>query len=212
MMNSRTFHQEGVSLVGLMVGLVISMITILAMLTVYKTTLRSASETGRGAATDGQRLSALFAAQTLLQEAGYGVASAAFGTDLVVIAGASLDSSSNQLSGSVVGGLPASGNAIIWGTKTATAYMCNGLYAPASGGLTRLPAIACTNASASWNSVVWTQTKLVDDNKIARAFMISVTQATGCKTFGIGGSGSLLVRLTTKNSYSVIHPSRAQLA
>jgi hypothetical protein len=193
-----------------MVGMVISMIVILAMLTVYKTTLQKTGEAGRGASTDGQRLAALFTSQTLLQGAGFGIASAVFGTDLVVLSGANLGAPGTQITGSLVGALPATGNAIIWGalippTPTSTpTYVCSGLYAPASGGLIRLPTVRCTGASASWNSIAWDQNILVrdDTSDSDRTFKIDVTQATACKTFGIGGSGGLLVRLSTQNSFS----------
>lgn len=191
-------RQHGVTLIGMMVGLVISMVVILAMLTVYKTTLRVTGETGWGAATDGQRLAALFAAQTLLQEAGYGITAAAFGTDLVVLSGATLG---NQLTGTVAGALPANGNAIVWGSKTASTYMCNGLYAPASGGLIRLPATGCA-AATSWNSINWKQVVLVQDDTADRAVSIQVTHVSSCQPFGISGTGSLMVKLQTKNSTS----------
>ncbi len=196
-------RQRGASLVGMMVGVTISMIAILGMMTVYKTTLRVSGEAGRGAATDGQRLAALFAAQGLLQEAGFGVASAVYGADVLVLSGAVLEPTSKKLSGTAVASLPASGNAIVWGTKTdGSHYMCNGLYAPADGGLIRLPAIACTGATAadSLTGVAWNEAVLVDDKTAGRSILIRVKAATACKPFGISGSGNLQAVLETQNS------------
>jgi hypothetical protein len=187
----------------MMVGVTISMIAILAMMTVYKTTLRVSGEARRGAATDGQRLAALFAAQSLLQEAGFGIASAAYGTDMVVLSGAVLEPTSKKLSGTAVGSLPASGNAIVWGTQTdGSNYMCNGLYAPTDGGLIRLPAIACTGATAAASvaGVAWNKTVLVDDKTAGRSILIRVKTAAPCQPFGIGGSGNMQAVLETQNS------------
>lgn len=202
-MDSGCVRQRGATLVGMMVGVTISMIAILAMMTVYKTTLRVSGEASRGATTDGQRLAALFSAQSLLQEAGFGIASAAYGTDMLVLSGAALDPASKHLSGTAAGSLPANGNAIVWGTKVSGSnYLCNGLYAPADGGLIRLPATACTGATAaaSWAAVAWNKVVLVDDKAAGRNVAISVKTAAACQPFGIGGSGSMQAVLTTQNS------------
>ena len=195
-------HQKGVSLISLMVGLVISMIAILSMLAVFKTTLKVTGESGRGAISDGQRLAAFYTAQTLLQEAGYGIDTATFGTDILVVSGASLDASTKKLSGTLVSALPASGNAVIWRSKPAAANVCNGLYAPAMGGLRRLPATACTSLASEWNTIVWNSSVLVNETD-SHPVSIAVTKTTGtsgCQSFGIGGSGGLWAKLTTANS------------
>ena len=202
-MRSYPTQQRGVSLISLMIGLVISMLGILAMLAVYKTTVKQAAFAGQGATTDGQRMAALFSAQTLLQEAGYGVDKAAYGTDLVVISAATLNGGS--LGGTAQTALPATGTAVVWGSKTATTYMCQGLYATATGGFVRLPAVACT-AATEWNTLKWSPVDLVADTKAEQGFSVQVQKssaAAGCKTFGITGGGALLAVLNTTNSTSL---------
>jgi hypothetical protein len=204
-MDKNRTRQHGATLIATMVGLVISMVVILAMLTVYKTTTRVTGEAGRSAATDGQRLAGLFAAQTLLQGAGYGITTAKFGTDLIVLSGAAM--SGVELTGTLVSASPTNGNAIVWGGVTAgTGYMCSGLYAPAAGGLIRLPATACASAE-SWDTVAWQQIPLVTEQRLReqdktadRAVSIQVRSGSTCQPFGITGSGNLQVVLQTYNS------------
>lgn len=57
----------------MMIGLLISLLTIAAMLVLYKNIIASSSDASRAALRDGQVASALLAAQTELQEAGFGI-------------------------------------------------------------------------------------------------------------------------------------------
>lgn len=65
--------QQGQSLIGMMVGLVISLLTIAAMLVLYKYMIEVSGNASRAAQRDGQVASALLAAQIDMQQAGYGV-------------------------------------------------------------------------------------------------------------------------------------------
>jgi hypothetical protein len=65
--------QRGHSLISMMVGLVISLLTIAAMLAIYKTSIGISSNASQTALRDGQVSAALLAAQIELQQAGYGI-------------------------------------------------------------------------------------------------------------------------------------------
>lgn len=204
-MRSYPTQQRGVSLISLMIGVAISMLGILAMMGVYQITVKKAALAGQGAATDGQRMAALFSAETLLQEAGYGLDSAAYGTDLVVIDSATLGDS-KILGGTAKTVLPATGTAVVWGSRTASTYMCQGLYATATGGLVRLQAVACDSA-ADWDTLVWAPIDVVADTTAEQNFSVQVQKspnADGCKTFGIAGGGGLLAVLSTTNSTDLV--------
>lgn len=67
------YRQSGQSLISMMVGLVISLLTIAAMLVLYKNIIESSGNASRSALRDGQVASALLAAQSELQEAGFGI-------------------------------------------------------------------------------------------------------------------------------------------
>lgn len=184
-----------------MVGLTISMIVVLGMLAVFKTTTLASATTGKAATTDRQRLSGLFTAQKVLQGAGFGIDAASFGRDLIVLSGATL-SDTGALTGTPVASLPASGNAIVWGSKVSGTYKCQGLYAPTNptsttGALIRLPEVDCANAAA-YAGVAWASpSMLIEDD---RGVGISVRTATACQVFGITGGGGLWAVLTTRNS------------
>ncbi len=66
-------RQRGQSLISMMIGLVISLITIAAMLTLYKTMVGVSNEASVAARRDGQMAAGLLAAQMELQSAGFGV-------------------------------------------------------------------------------------------------------------------------------------------
>ena len=86
--------QAGQSLISMMVGLVISLITIAAMLTLYKVMIEVSGNASRSAMRDGQVSSAILAAQIELQQAGFGVPAGA--SESSVIALSSVDSSPNS--------------------------------------------------------------------------------------------------------------------
>lgn len=66
-------RQQGLSMIGLLIGLLISMLGILASLTLYKNLLHVATESKIDTLYDGQLASALSIMQVELQSAGYGI-------------------------------------------------------------------------------------------------------------------------------------------
>lgn len=76
-------HQQGVTLISLMVGLLISMLAILASLTLYKNLIAIAADSNIDTMHDGQLAASMLTIQMVLQNAGYGIENAA--TDNVVI-------------------------------------------------------------------------------------------------------------------------------
>lgn len=70
---SRRKTQAGVSLIGLMIGLFISMLCILASLTLYKTLIHVSTEARVDTFHDGQLAAALLTTQLEIQSAGYGL-------------------------------------------------------------------------------------------------------------------------------------------
>ena len=66
-------RQRGYSLISMMVGLVISLLTIAAMLAVYRTVVEVSGRASSDSMRDGQVASGMLAAQVELHSAGYGV-------------------------------------------------------------------------------------------------------------------------------------------
>ncbi len=103
-------QQRGQSLISMMVGLVISLITIAAMMTLYKTMVEVSSNASRSALRDGQVSAALLSAQMELQSAGFGVPVA--------------DGLNSKLH------VREAGKELVWRYKTeltASGYVCSGL-------------------------------------------------------------------------------------
>lgn len=69
----RLNQQRGISLISLMVGTVLSMLTIIAMLALYKNLVQVAVDATQDANHDGGLASALLTAQLELQSAGFGM-------------------------------------------------------------------------------------------------------------------------------------------
>ncbi|MCU4604730.1 hypothetical protein [Acinetobacter ursingii] len=65
-------HQAGVTLISLLIGLLIAMFCILAVLTAYKTTVKSGVDSRLASTHDTQLQSGLTMTQMFLQNAGYG--------------------------------------------------------------------------------------------------------------------------------------------
>ncbi len=147
-MNAR---QRGFNLISLMVGTVLSLVSILAMLSLYRNLIATSVVATQDARQDGQVASARLIVQRDLQSAGYGIEDAAVGTDFVLLSGATLEDGS--LTGSAAT-LPGSGNAVLWHYETGTPQ-CAGFLADSSGALYRLEATSCSGnlATLDWTGI-----------------------------------------------------------
>lgn len=129
-------QQGGQSLISMLVGLLISLITIAAMMTLYKTMVEVSSNASRSALRDGQVSAALLSAQIELQGAGFGVPAA--------------DSLTSKLH------VRDAGKELVWRYKTeltASGYVCSGLRLVDGEGLYRFTPKACSDAqAATWKS------------------------------------------------------------
>ena len=207
--------QRGLSLVGLLVGLLVSMIVILGMLAIYRSTVQVSVRAGEDAAQSNQKVSGLLRADKYLQSAGFGLVEPEYGGEsLYLISGASLSGGvGGTLSGTpeTPSGTPlqATGNAIIWyreddadlnGAIDNSEKICEGLLARANGndfdGLLRLlPESNCGGAD-TWNSIDWTASILVSAPLLENypAMLIQVTEAEdsadACQPFGIGDAAT----------------------
>ena len=129
-------HQTGQTLISMMIGLVISLITISAMLVLYKTMIEVTANASRSALRDGQVSAALLAAQMDLQSAGFGVPAA--------------DALSSKL------GVRESGKEVVWRYKAQLAdagFVCSGLRVVDNEGLYRFMPKACGDVTTvSWSA------------------------------------------------------------
>lgn len=193
-------RQRGITLISLMTGLAISMILVLATLMLFQRIVRTTTDARVDARDDAQRNAAFLSMNIALQEAGYGVASAAAGTHLVVLSGAELSGAS--LSGTSVA-VGQTGNAVVWTENTAGATQCSALLASAQTGLHKLGPVACANAAA-FAGLTWTDLPL----SAAPVASAAITWAgEPCTPFGIAshpGDNRILLTLSAANSNGVL--------
>lgn len=207
-MRQRLRHQAGESLVSLMVGMLVSVVVALAMLSLFKVSNRLGSQAGQDAAADAQLTSALLRAGIAAQDAGFGIAGATLGAQLVVLTGATLAGSTLRGSVAAAG---ASGNAVLWALQPGATAQCAGLLyqeaSDGSGGLYFLGPVTCNSGNVStWNALAWTSTPWTERpaNQGAAAYQqtkISFSAAsTVCKPFGVtASSGNVLLAVTSTN-------------
>lgn len=205
---TRRHLQRGVSLISLMVGLIISLIVVLGMLAVYKTTIHIAVTSGQDAKHDGELASGLLAAQMQLQGAGFQIENATYGTHLQVLSGAALPQGGGAISGTNMAA-GAEGNAVVWASVALDGSMHCGALLPAgdSGGLA-YSSTACANA-ASWSSTNWPAPSVL----VSKGHIQIIAQTTPCKPFGIEkGDGGAQVTFSTLNSNAAVTTSSVCLA
>lgn len=148
-------YQQGFNLISLMVGMTLSLISIMAMLTLYKNLVSNAAIATQDARQDGQVASARLTLQRELQSAGYGM-SPVLNTDLVLLKSSTL--STNTLSGQQIT-LPSNerGNALLWRYEANSGAVCRGILS--IGG--SLFTLATNSCSGSLTSRTWTSTPLI---------------------------------------------------
>ncbi len=107
--------QAGVTLISLLIGLVIAMLCIIAVLTTYRTVVKTGTESRIASNHDTQLQNGLTTAQMLLQNAGYGLEGS---THLKVNA---------NITAQIHGSNQSINPAILWRYKDGTNIICQGL-------------------------------------------------------------------------------------
>ncbi|GGY17635.1 hypothetical protein [Paludibacterium paludis] len=171
--------QRGLSLMSTLIGLLLASITLLAMLVLYRGTVRqTVGDNGsiRRASRDVQLDEALMTGSMKLQNAGYGLPAAKAGSDVVVLNGVTftngttLDYAGNPLQT----GRSPSGNAILWRVRGGNTTICQGLVAPADGNLWFLQTATDCSLGSAWNTIGWTPLPLLTGNTSVAASQAAV--------------------------------------
>lgn len=197
-----SYRQSGTSLISLMIGLLISMVALLGMLSLYGNVVKSTVGSTRDARIAGERSIALLVASRQLQGAGYGIMNATRGNDLLLLKGAVIDEDNGVISGGTKVTDESAGHTLIWRTKSGGASWCSGLHAPSSGdkgGLYMLQPQRCGNVIDP-NS--WAIRPLLIDNSDAVDNRLPVTisiESGTCSAFRITGNGQVSISLRTED-------------
>jgi len=195
--------QRGVTMLSLMIGLAISLIATVGLLSVYQGAVHTTVNAQQRTTTDSQLAGVLMRAAASAEDAGYGIASPTYATHLIAINGAAL--SAGKLSGTAVtaASLPATAaNAVVWATvNSASVTQCSGFYMSAAVGLEYLNPTTCTDATA-WSTLSWVATPVTGTGLLTSPVSVSFTIAqTSCAPYGITNTqGNYLLTLTSTNS------------
>jgi Tfp pilus assembly protein PilW len=202
--------QAGETLVSLMVGMLLSVVVALALVSLFKVASRTSAQSGQDAAADAQTSLGLIRASTAVQSAGFGIAGAAVGKQLLVLRSATL--ASGVLGGSLASaGDP--GAAVVWSFQPSPGTVqCAALYFNNSegGGLYSLGPIGCAaNIASTWNSLDWSGSTALWAERPARqasaayaqtAISFAYTSPTTCQPYGLTQtSGTAQLQISTTN-------------
>jgi Tfp pilus assembly protein PilV len=217
-LNSSGRLQAGVTLISLMVGLLISLVAVLGLMSIYHNSLQVTTSATKSALNDSQLAGLLLRSAAAVQDAGYGISSAAFGTQAVAISGAALSAggsavtdataTSSTIASATLSGTSAavgtSVNAVVWATLTGANTQCAGFYAPTTGGLTYLEPVNCTDAT-QFATLSWTSKPIASPPVANSAHPITFTFAQQtCSPYGITNTtASYSLTLATQNSLGV---------
>lgn len=194
------------SMVSLMVGLLLSITGAVSLMSLYRGIVGQTVQSRQRANQDGGFAAATLSAQMELQNAGYGIgnssARAAPNTDLVMLSGAALDGDGN-LGGSaqtIATGSTVSGNAIVWGSRPASAYECSALLVQ-NAGLKLLRASGSCSAATQWNTLTWTQiAELIPAGGIIGSATLFRVDKTQCWPYGVSSKSAVKVTLWDDSS------------
>lgn len=184
--------QIGISLISLLIGLLISSIVLVGMMVVFRNTIQTVVPASEASRSDGERVSALLSTQILLQEAGFGITDAAYGTHLRILNGDS------PVALGTANGATASGDTVVWLKNINGTVQCEGLRATSTGSLER---VSC-NASMDNDKIV-AATELISPSQHADGIKtpLTITARRGtCRPFGVGSSGNITVSIAAPNS------------
>ncbi|WP_193907497.1 PilW family protein [Cellvibrio polysaccharolyticus] len=193
-------RQTGMSLLSLMIGLLISMIAILGMMSLFSNSVKTTTQSSRDARITGERASGLLIAGIHLQSAGYGVVNANRSEHLQLLSAATR--TDNRVAGTPIGN-DGTGNVLIWQVQPAAQSRCAGLYAPsgdAEKGLYELVEKDCASISDA-SASDWEFRRLIFDTQdIQTLLAVTITLTTHdittpCRGFGVAGAGSISITL-----------------
>lgn len=186
--------QRGAGLIALMVGMVISLLAVVAGLALYKSAVQQTSGPGgvvSASRQDGQLATGLLSAQIALQEAGFGIAKASAAEHLLLLRDARLDGGRLAGQPQVLGPASSAGNALLWTSNPELSadparQVCQGLYAdPVSRALLLLRVQGnCQPLAARWQQLDWQRRHLVAAELLAEPVALDARRNAGCWPYG----------------------------
>jgi len=193
--------QRGISLISLMVGMVVSLTATVGMMAIYRNSLAVTTSAMQNSVQDARLNALLLRAGASIEDAGYGISGATFGTHLIPLTSAAINGHTLTGTATTAG---TTANGVVWSMLTGTTTQCAGFVAPSTGALIYLQPTPCTNAQ-SWNTLAWTTTTVQPAPATPKAITFTFTQAS-CQPYGITNtSGSYTVTVASTNSVSAVN-------
>jgi len=192
--------QSGMTLIEIMVGLVISMIIILAMFSLYKYAVRNifGSADNRGfianAKQDARLATSLITLQNVLQGAGFGLTANA--SNNFLIAHNVLIENDNTLSESsaalTLSNTEQTGNAVFWETNVnldaaTTSYQCHGIVSDSNNKSVYLlnKNDGCNPINSNWKTISWDKSIIIESGVLNQPIEFQALRSTSCRPFGV---------------------------
>ncbi|GAB7531628.1 hypothetical protein PS3A_40420 [Pseudomonas sp. 3A(2025)] len=207
--------QRGFNLISLMVGITLSLISVLAMLSLYKNMVGISVQSIQDSRQDGQIAAALLTAQQELRNAGFWITvTSTLDTRLKLLYNATLTNGTLSGTARTLSGTETSGNAMVWiyQTSSSATATCAGLLVQ-SGKLVRLQGASSCTTLAQWNSTTWTATTLIETNQPADFFK---AVQVACWPFGKAvtplSTTSLPLKVTITAATSVLDSTSTESA
>ena len=211
-------RQLGLSMISLMVGLMLGLLSTVAAMALFRTVVQNAVGAQDNLAQDTVVSSAMLTAQLEVQKAGYGIedvtdncaataTSSPSGTtnvDLRMFTGATLSGSRVSGTDVTIAAAQRNGNALLWRWREAGADRCAGLVA-ADGGLQFLQRANCPGL-ASANTIDWTVTPLIPAGRLDGPAAVAFSaRADMCWPYGKGvPARGVVLTLTAGNSSAAL--------
>jgi type II secretory pathway component PulJ len=199
-------RQAGFSLVSMLIGMVLCMVTTVGVLAAYKGIVNNAQSSLLVSKSSNLNATVALVASRLLQQAGWGmgVASTPPGgrtnTDIVLLSAAALANGTLTGSTQSIGATSVSGNAVVWDSAISGTVQCSALIQSA-GALSRLGPVSCASA-AQWGSLNWGSAQsIAPSGSYATAALQA--QTTTCWPYGGGPGVQPAVLVTLSNSGTV---------
>ena len=182
-------RQRGLSMIGLLIGLLLSLLSTVGAMTLFRAVVQNSVGAQADAAQDSVVSSALLSTQLEIQKAGYGIEdaaaspSAAVNTDLVLLADASVDGGAVAGTPVSIDAIPRTGNGVFWRWREAGTDRCGGVVA-ANGGLRALRNDDCPGL-ANIATIDWEVLQLIPDDRLPEADAVGFeVQSGSCWPFG----------------------------
>lgn len=189
------YKQTGSTLISLMIGLLISMLCLIALLTLFRAVMTTSIDSQQNAQQDTQVFNGLTIAQMLVQNAGFGFSS---GNNILI--------TSNQLtldSGITVD----SQKAALWRyyttINTSSTLTCQGIASVMNNNQTKLILLktsACAQTTAL-DSLSWTVDRVLATLPATSTITFNLTTET-CTPYGMGTAASHPKLIITANTSS----------